>query len=174
MRQLHRAEMRPCDYGEPQRIRHAFPIRPAGLGEREHRLEQRLELERRPYLADEAHLVVAGVPETMWRARFDNGDLAAAEHELFLAALEAERSLDHGEALALGGMDMCGGDEAVRLNRALDHDGLAVRVGRRGVEGDAFPGDGVVDRVSGADHLEPPSLCRLTPRRLGPHERKFV
>src|SRR5439155_27174242 len=125
-------------------------------------------------LADEAHFVLAGVPEAMGRSRFDDGDLAAAERELFLAALEAERSLDHGEALALGGMDMRGGDESVRLNRAVDHDGFAVRVGRRGVERDAFPGDGVVDRVSRADHLEPPSWCRLTLRRLGPHERNFV
>src|SRR5205814_5521464 len=120
-------------------------------------LEQGLELERRPNLADEAHLVLAGVPEAMRRPRFDNGDLATVERELFLAALEAECSLDHGEAFALGGMDMRGCDEAVRPNRALDHNGLAVRVGRRGIERDALPGDGVVDRVSRANHLEPPS-----------------
>jgi hypothetical protein len=40
-------------------------------------------------------------------------------------------------------MNMRGSNEAVRLNRALDHDRLAVRVGRRGMERDALPGDGL-------------------------------
>jgi hypothetical protein len=93
----------------------------------------------------------------MGRSRLDNGDLAALERDLFLAVLEAERSVDHCEALALRGMEVRGGDKTVRLNRALDHNGFAVRVGRRSVERDALPGDGVVDRVSRADHLEPPS-----------------
>src|SRR5713101_711282 len=157
MWKLHRVEVGAGDHRQPQRIRHALSIRLAVSGEREHRLEQRLELKGGSHLADEPHFVLAGVPETMWRSWFDDGDLAPAERALVLADFEAERALDHGEALALRGMKMGRGDEAVRLNHALDHDGLAVRVARRRVKRDALPRDGVVDRVARADHLEPPS-----------------
>ena len=51
------------DHGEPQRVRHALPVRLAVGGEREHRLEQLLELESGADDADEVELVVAGVPE---------------------------------------------------------------------------------------------------------------
>jgi hypothetical protein len=55
-------------------------------------------------------------------------------------------------------MDVRGGDEAVRLDDRFDHDRLAVRVGRRGEEGDALPRDRVLDGVTCADHL---SLLRV-------------
>src|SRR6476661_2047836 len=89
----------------------------------------------------------------MWRPGFDYGDFPSPERELLLATLEAERPVDHGEALALGGMNMRGSNEAVRLNRAFDHDRLAVRIGRRGVKRDALPGDRIENGVSRADHL---------------------
>jgi hypothetical protein len=57
------------DDGQPQRVRHALPVRLAVGREAEHRLDQPLELERRPDLADEVRLVVAGVPELVRRPR---------------------------------------------------------------------------------------------------------
>ena len=44
------------------------------------------------------------------------------------------------------------GDEPVRLDEGLDHDGLAAGVGGGLAEDDALAGDGVVDAVACADH----------------------
>jgi hypothetical protein len=128
------------DHGQPERIRHALAVRLAVGGEREHRLEQRLELERRPHLADKPDRLVARVPELVRRARLDNGDLAGPEGQLLPADLQAERALGDREAFALRRVDVRRRDEPVGLDDGLDHDCLAVRVGRGGEEGDALAG----------------------------------
>ena len=51
---------------------------------------------------------------------------------------------------------MRGRDGAVRLHDELDDDGLAAGVGGGLAKGHTLPGDGVLDGVAGADHLEPP------------------
>ena len=68
--------------------RHALPVRLAVGGEREHRLEQRLELQRRPDLADEPDRLVAGVPELVRRSGLDDRDLAGPERQLLAADLQ--------------------------------------------------------------------------------------
>jgi hypothetical protein len=44
-------------------------------------------------------------------------------------------------------------DKAIGLDGALDHDRLAASVGRRRTERDALARNGIVDRVSRANHL---------------------
>jgi hypothetical protein len=153
VRQPHRLEVRLRDHGEPEQVRHALPIRLAVCGQREHRLQQRLELERRPHFADEAHLAVARVPEAMRSSGLDDEHLVALERQLVSADLEPQRPVDHGEALGLRRMDVGGRDEAPGLDDDLDHDRLAVRVGGGGEKRDALARDGVVDAVACADHL---------------------
>src|SRR5207245_1070487 len=80
------------DRGEPERARQPLAVRLAVDGEREHRLEQRLELQRGPHLADEANLVLAGVPEAVRHPRLDRRDLAGAERQLLSADLQPERA----------------------------------------------------------------------------------
>ena len=145
--------MRVRDHGEPQRVRHALPVRLAVGGEGEHRLEQRLELEGRAHLADEVGLFLAGVPELVRRAGRDGQPLAGAGDELLPADPEADAAAEDLEALLLARVHVRGGDEAVRLHEGLDHDGLAVRLAARLPEDDALAGDGVLDGVSCADHL---------------------
>ena len=141
------------NHGQPQRVRHAFPVRLAVGREREHRLEEGLELKRRADFADEADMFLACIPETMRRSGLDHGDLARPERHLLASHLEAELSRCDGEALALGGVDVRGGDEPVRLHDGLDQDRVAVGVGRGGEEGDALAGDRVLDGVTCADHV---------------------
>src|SRR5207248_7068610 len=90
------------------------------------------------------------------------------------ADLDAELARLDREALALGRMDVRGRDGAVRLDDGLDHDRVAVGVGRRGEERDALAGDRVVDRVACADHSGPPVVSWLTPRMLAPRLPKIV
>jgi len=73
-------------------------------GEGEHRLDQRLELERGPYLAEETCLALAGIPEAMGGARRDHGDVAWSCEERLLADAEAEHAFEHLEALRLKGV----------------------------------------------------------------------
>jgi hypothetical protein len=91
------------DHREPQRVRHALAVRLAVGREREHRLDQRLELERRPDLADERDRFVACVPEAVRRAGRDREELARPERVLSRPAfspsvpdLIAKRSLWDG------------------------------------------------------------------------------
>ena len=140
-REPHGVEVGLRDHGEPKRIRHSLPVRLAVGSEREHRLEQRLELERRPHFADEADRLLACVPEAVRGAGLDGGDLAGPEQELLAAGLQAERSRGDGEALALERMDMRRRDEPVRLDDGLEHDRLAVGVLGGGEERDALAGD---------------------------------
>jgi hypothetical protein len=51
------------DDRQAERVGHALPVRLAVACEREHRLDQALELQGRPHLAAEACRGVAGVPE---------------------------------------------------------------------------------------------------------------
>src|SRR6266508_3143866 len=74
----------------------------------------------------------------------------------------------------MGRVDVCGRDEAVRLDGDLDHDCFAVGVARGGEEGDALAGDRAVDGVACADHSVPPSVPSLTPRMLRPEAPKIV
>ena len=77
-RQLHRVEVRVRDHREAQQVRHPLAVRLAVGREGEHRLEQRLELQRRPHLAHEVRDVVAGVPELVRRSRRHDEPLARA------------------------------------------------------------------------------------------------
>jgi hypothetical protein len=67
--------------------------------------------------------------------------------------LEAKLPRRDGEALALGGVDVRGGNEPTWLDDGLDHDRVAVGVRRGGDEGDALAGDRVLDGVACKDHL---------------------
>src|SRR5581483_5211904 len=152
-RQLDRVEMCLGDRGKAERVRHALPVRLAVDGEREHRLEERLELQGGPDLADEANRLVAGVPEAVRHAGLDGGDVAGAQRQFLAAHLQPERAARDGEALALRRVNVSGGDEPVRLDDDLDHDRLAAGVGRGREERDALAGDGVLDCLACADHL---------------------
>jgi hypothetical protein len=56
------------------------------------------------------------------------------------------------EALLLLGMHVRPGNLAVGSQLELEFEELAVRVGSGAEEGDALPGDGVVDGLSGVGH----------------------
>ena len=115
-------------FGSPLRL-----VLPSG-SEREHRLDQRLELERRAHLADEPRPALAGVPEAMRRAGRHGQDLARAGDQLPVADPEAEAAFEHLEALALIGVHVRGGDEPVRAEDRLDADRCAVRLACRAVK----------------------------------------
>ena len=119
---------------------------------------QRLELQRGAHLADEVGLLLAGVPELVWRAGGNGDALAGAGDELLAADPEADAAAEDLETLLLARVDMGGRDEAVRLHEGLDHDGLAVRLAACLPEDDALAGDGVVDRVSCVNHVDAPSV----------------
>ena len=99
-------------------------------------------------------LVVAGVPELVRRARRDGHTLARACDVLTEGRAKGHRPAEHLEALFLGGVDVRRRDEAVRLDEALDDDGLAARVGGRLVEDDALAGDRILDGVSCSNHCD--------------------
>ena len=63
-------EVLPGDHGEAHRARQAALAGLALGGEGEHRLDQRLEPERRPDLQEEACRLVCGIPEPVGRARW--------------------------------------------------------------------------------------------------------
>src|SRR4029078_9628774 len=94
-------------------------------------LDQRLELQRGPDLAHEVRDLVTGVPELVRRARRRREALAGACDELLAADAEADRAAEDLEALLLARMHVRRGDEAVRLDIGLDHDGRAVRLAAR-------------------------------------------
>src|SRR5437763_4749786 len=173
-RQPHGVEMRVRDHGEAQQVGHALPVRLAVGGEREHRLEQRLELQRRADLADEPDRLIARVPETVRGAGLERYELARAEGLLLPAGLQPELPGLDREALALGRVHVRGCDAAVGLDDGLDHDRLAVGVGRGGEERDALAGDRVVDGVACADHLWPPSGAVADTHMLGSGGPKIV
>ena len=146
-------EVRIGDHREPERVRHSLAVRLAVGGQREHRLEQRLELEGGPHLADEVRLLVTCVPEPVRRPGRHRQPPARARDELLPPDLEADAAAKHLEALLLARMDMGRRDEAVRLDEGLDHHGLAVRLARCLAKDDALAGDGVVNRVSCMNHV---------------------
>ena len=150
------------DHREPERIRHSLAVRLAVDGQREHRLEQLLELERGPDDGDEVQLVVARVPEPMRRPRLDEHGLVGAGLELLPVELHADSPGDDLELLALERVDVRGRDDAARPDEHLDLDRLAARLARGLVEDDALSGDGVLDRVACVNHLV---LLRLLTRR---------
>ena len=140
--------MRVRDHRELQRVRHPLAVRPAVGREREHRLDQRLELQRRPDLAHEVRLLVTRVPELVRRPRRNREPLAGAGHQLPAADTEADAAPEHLEALLLARVHVGRRDEAVRLHERLDHHGLAVRLPARLPKDQALAGDGVVNRVA--------------------------
>src|SRR4029078_11227367 len=95
----------------------------------------------------------AGVPELVRGAGIDEHALSGPHLDGVAADLEADGALEHLEVLALLGVDVRGGDGAVRLDGALDDDGLAAGVARGREEAKALPGDRVLDGVAGADHF---------------------
>jgi hypothetical protein len=85
----------------------------------------------------------------------------------FGAEAEIQRSLEDVEALALAGMDMRGGDEALRLHDRLDADELAAGLGCGLVKDQHFAGDRVLESFSGpsrraglAGHRRGRGACR--------------
>jgi hypothetical protein len=113
--------VRVCDHGEAQQVRHALAVRLAVGGQGEHRLEQRLELQCGADLADELCDVVTGVPEPVRCAGRDGQTVSRSRDELLAPDAEADAAADDLEALLLRRVDVCGGDEAVRLHVGLDH-----------------------------------------------------
>ncbi len=145
--------MRARDHCEPERVGHPLAVRLALGREAEHRLDERLELERGAYLADEAGLAVAGVPEAVRRAGLDRKDVARLRHDLLVADPEAEPALEHLEALGLVRVHVRRGDEPVGADDRLDEDGLAVGLAGRLVKDEDLAGYGVLEPVSLANHL---------------------
>jgi hypothetical protein len=96
--------MRLGDHGEPERVRHALAVGLAVRGEAKHRLDQRLELERRRDLGDEAQLVLPRVPELVCCAGLDRERLAWAGGDRFVSELEPECPGEDLEALGLVGV----------------------------------------------------------------------
>jgi hypothetical protein len=80
------------DHGQAERAWHALHVRLAVGSEPEHRLDQRLELQRGADLCAEAQRLFAGVPELVRRAVIDQRDLARTELKLLASALHAEPS----------------------------------------------------------------------------------
>jgi len=156
--------VRPRDHGQAQRVRHALLVRLAVGRKREHRLEQRLELERGPNLAHEVRDAVARVPEPVRGAGRHGDALAGAGNALLAADLEADRAREHLEALLLPRVDVCRRDEPIRLHVGLDHDGVPAGLLRRLSKDDALAGDGVLDALSCTDHLGSPLALAATAR----------
>jgi hypothetical protein len=148
------------DHGEAKRVRHALPVRLAVAREREHRLEQRLDLESGLHLAREPDGRVACVPELVGRAGLDGDGVAGAGQDGLAPRLQGENALDDLDALALRGVHVCGGDRAARPDLDLEHDGLAGGVGGGAEERHALARRRVLDRVSCVDHGRSPSLGR--------------
>ena len=148
-------EMRVGDHGEPERVGQPSPVRLALGGEREHRLDQRLERERGPHLAEEAGVALARVPEPVRGSGRNDGDVARLGEELLRADTEADQAVEHLEALGLVRVDVRGRDEAVRPDDRLHQHRLAAGLLRRPVEDQYLAGDGVLERVSWADHGSP-------------------
>ena len=93
--------MRAGDRGHAHGVRHALAIRLAVAGEAEHRLDQRLELQRGADYAVEHDGLVAVVPELVGGAGLDDGALAALELDALATDAQVERALDRGEGLGL-------------------------------------------------------------------------
>jgi hypothetical protein len=159
------------DHGETERVRHPVAVRLAISGEVEHRLDQRLERERGPHLADEAGLDVAAVPEAVRGARLDDDHVARTRHEPLAPDLHADRALDDLEALRLVRVHVRRGDDAARAHRALDEHVLAV--GRRGRldEGEPLARDLVLEGLADGDHCCPPCPCDAPVAPLGAASR---
>jgi hypothetical protein len=145
----------PRDHREPQRVRHSLPIRLSFLCELEHRLDQRLELERGRDLAEEANLVLAGVPEPVRRTRLDRDHCARPRDQLALSRPQAELALEHLEALGLARMHVRRGDEPVGANDRLDEHRSAAGLLRGAVEDEHLAGHRVLEPVSLANHVCP-------------------
>ena len=152
-RQPHGVEVSLRDHGEPKRVRHALAIGLAVGGEPVHRLDQRLELQRRTDLADEVRGLVACVPEPVRRLRRHRQPGAGACDELLAADLEADGAAEDLEPLLLQRVHVRGRDEASRLHVRLDHDRLAARLPGGLAEHEALAGDRVLDAVACADHV---------------------
>ena len=137
-------------------------------GEGEHRLDQLLEAERGPDLADEMRGLLADVAEPVRGSRRDEHPVAGPGDELPLAEPELELAGDDLEGLLLRRVDVGGGDGAVRLDVRLDDDALAVGVGRGRAEHERLAGDGVRDGLAGGDHVVSSwSKVVLTRRTIG-------
>jgi hypothetical protein len=145
--------VRARDHGEPERVRHALAVGLAVGRQAEHRLDQRLELERRADLAEEAGVGLAGVPEAVRRARLDGHELARTGDDLVGPGPEADLAVEHLEALGLVRMNVRRRDGAVGADDRLDEHGLAVGLLRGLVEDENLAGDGVLETVSLANHV---------------------
>ena len=147
------AEVVARDDREPERVRHALAVHLAVVGEREHRLDELLEAEGGPHLADEVGGLLADVAEAVRRPGRDDDAVARLRDDRLLAEPELELAREHLEALLLCGMDVRRRDGAVRLDERLDDDRLAVRLGRGLAEHERLAGDGIRDGLSGGDHV---------------------
>src|SRR5918911_4115612 len=150
--QAHGVEVRPRDHGEPERVRQSPAVRLALAGEREHRLDHRLEPERGPHLAEEPGLGLAGVPEAVRRPWLDGRDPSGARDDLLIADSQADRAFEHLEAFGLVGVDVRRGDEPAGADDRLDEDRLAVGLAGRAVEDENLASRRVLEPVSVANH----------------------
>ncbi len=78
--------------------------------------------------------------------------VTGADRQVLPVDPEREGALEDLEPLALERVHVRGRHEARGPDGALEHDRLAVRLGRRPEEGDALPRDRVLDRVASAEH----------------------
>jgi hypothetical protein len=98
--------------------------------EREHRLDQRLEPERGAHLAEEAHRLLARVPERVRGAGGHDNALARTRRRRLPADPQRQRAGEDLEALLLARVDVHGGDGAPRRDLHLDDDQLSLGVRR--------------------------------------------
>ena len=133
----------------------------AVAGEREHRLQQPLEPQGGPDLAQKPGPALAGVPERVCGARLHDDGLACRGDQPPATEAEPHRAVDDPERLGLVRMDVHAGDRATRFQHDLgDHD-LAVGIRRRLLKRHRLPGDGVCDRVSRSNHSPLPPVVFL-------------
>jgi hypothetical protein len=143
------------DHRQLERARQPLLVGLALRRKREHRLDQGLEPESRPDLADEPGLTWTRVPELVRGAGGDEGDVAEPRLEGLPAEAESNGAVEHLEALCLRRVDVSGRDEAVRLHDRLHADELAPGLLRGLVENQHLTGDGVLEPVSWVDHRSP-------------------
>ena len=86
--------MRAGDGGHAHRVRHALAVRLAVGGEPEHRLDQRLELQRRADDTVEHDRLVAVVPERVSRAGLDSAVSPCSSRIALAADAQVEGALD--------------------------------------------------------------------------------
>jgi hypothetical protein len=98
--------------------------------------------------------LLAHVRELVGLAGLDHHDVAGLGGHATKALLEADAPAEHLEALLLRGMHVHAGHVAVRRERDVELEQLALRVSRRLTKRDPLAADGVLDDLSSVCHFD--------------------